>query len=122
MYSVNEKTVNLSKIIVKIIFVLRLEANQLASRRSYRGIRASHDVGMRRSMSTILELSAEQAQTPTDDFHLSRDETRTSLSPLAQGKLISNLRIEVDFMEFQEHYQVSFQQLLRYRKRLEQRR
>jgi hypothetical protein len=107
---------------VKIIFVLRLEANQLASRRSYRGIRASHDVGMRRSMSTILELSAEQAQTPTDDFHLSRDETRTSLSPLAQGKLISNLRIEVDFMEFQEHYQVSFQQLLRYRKRLEQRR
>jgi len=37
-------------------------------------------------MNTIVEPSPEQAQVSIDDLDFSRDGTKTSLAPLAQGK------------------------------------
>lgn len=48
-------------------------------------------------MSTIVELSAEQALTPTDEHGFDQEETRTSLSPLAQGIFIWSFWIKVLF-------------------------
>jgi len=74
--------------LIKTIFDILLEANRLAHSRSYRRIYISNDGSVRRPMSTIVELSAEQALTPTDDHGFDQEETRTSLSPLAQGIFI----------------------------------
>jgi hypothetical protein len=48
----------------------------------------SNEAGVRRPMSTIVELSPDQTRMSIEDLDLSRDETRTSLSPLAQGEFI----------------------------------
>jgi hypothetical protein len=86
--SVNEKMVNFLKTTNNrlIIYFPSLEANRLSVLRSYHGLRMSLDAGMRRPMNTIVELSPEQAQTPTDELHFSREQSRMSLSSLAQGK------------------------------------
>lgn len=47
----------------------------------------SIEAGMRRPMTTIVELSPEQALTSADELNFTRDDNRTSLSPLAQGTL-----------------------------------
>jgi hypothetical protein len=65
-----------------------LEENRLARARAYRGIGIGGDASMRRPMTTIVELSAEQADTSTENLYLNRDEIQPSLSPLVQGKLI----------------------------------
>jgi hypothetical protein len=46
----------------------------------------SIDAGMRRPMNTIVELSPEQAQTSAGELDFSREQSRMSLSSLAQGK------------------------------------
>ncbi|CAF1603901.1 unnamed protein product [Rotaria sp. Silwood1] len=72
------------------IFNLRDDdANRFSISRSYCGIHMSTDSSIRRQMTTIVELSPEQAQTSTKDLDLEREETMTSLIPLAQGTLAS---------------------------------
>lgn len=64
-----------------------LETDKLSVLRSYRGVRMSVDAGTsRRSMSTIVELSPEQAQTSSEDLHFGKEIPRVSLTPLAHGK------------------------------------
>ncbi len=41
----------------------------------------------RRPISTIVELSPDQAQTSTEDLHFGRELHRMSLTPLAHGKI-----------------------------------
>lgn len=48
----------------------------------------SDDGQLRRMMSTIVELSPEQARLQSDDLDSERNDQPTSLSPLAQGKSI----------------------------------
>ena len=86
--SVNEKMVNFLKTANNrlTIYFLSLEANRLSVLRSYHGLRVSMDAGMRRPMNTIVELSPEQAQTPADELDFGREQSRMSLSSLAQGK------------------------------------
>jgi hypothetical protein len=47
-----------------------------------------NEAKIRRVMSTIVELSPEQAQPSTENCDFDQEEKRTSLSPLAQGKFI----------------------------------
>ena len=70
------------------------EVNQLSPLRSYRGARKSIDVGVLRPMSTIVELSPDQAQMSSEDFGFLREGPRLSLTPLAQGKTCTNGRHE----------------------------
>ena len=64
-----------------------LETDKLSILRSYRGVRMSVDAGTsRRPMSTIVELSPEQAQTSTEDLHFGKEIPRVSLTPLAHGR------------------------------------
>ena len=68
------------------MFCIYLEANRLAVLQSYRGVRMSVDAGnTRRPMSTIVELSPDQAKTSTEDLDFRRDLPRMSLTPLAHG-------------------------------------
>lgn len=69
------------------MFYIHLEANKLAALKSYRGVRMSVDITSRRPMSTIVELSPEQAQTSTEDLNFGRDLPRLSLTPLAHSKM-----------------------------------
>jgi len=46
----------------------------------------SIDTNVRRPMSTIIELSPNQAHTSSEDLHFGRDLARMSLTPLAHGK------------------------------------
>lgn len=63
-----------------------LEADKLSVLKSYRGVRMSVDAGTsRRPMSTIVELSPEQAQTSSEDLHFGKEIPRVSLTPLAHG-------------------------------------
>ncbi|CAF1555377.1 unnamed protein product, partial [Adineta steineri] len=54
------------------------EANRLANLRSYRMCRST-DIGLRRSMNTTVELSADHSQFNSDHFLFSRDRPLTSL-------------------------------------------
>ena len=65
--------------------------NQHSHLRSYGNTRMSIESNLRRPMNTIVELSAEQTQTSIEDLDFSRDEIKTSLSPLAQGKFVLQL-------------------------------
>ncbi|CAF3677107.1 unnamed protein product [Rotaria sordida] len=66
------------------------EANRLAALRSYRGVRMSIDGGRRRRpISTIVELSPDQANTSSEDLEFSQETSRVSLGPLAHGTLTS---------------------------------
>jgi len=47
-----------------------------------------NEAKIRRVMSTIVELSPEQAQPSTENCDFDQEYERTSLSPLAQGKFI----------------------------------
>ncbi len=68
--------------------VFFLEENQFSFLRSYHSIRMRNEAKIRRVMSTIVELSPEQAQPSTENCDFDQEEKRTSLSPLAQGKFI----------------------------------
>jgi hypothetical protein len=48
----------------------------------------SIDSNQRRPMSTIVELSPDQAQTSTEDSNFRRELPRMSLTPLAQSKTL----------------------------------
>ena len=68
------------------IFCIYLEANKLVALQSYQGIRMSIDAGVRRPMSTIVELSAEPVYTSRKNSNIDRELLpRMSLTPLAQG-------------------------------------
>ncbi len=70
------------------MFVVLIDTSQLNYSRSFRGNRSTNDSNQRRMMSTIVELSPEQAQPSTKNCDFDQEEERTSLSPLAQGKFI----------------------------------
>ncbi|CAF2160816.1 unnamed protein product [Rotaria magnacalcarata] len=62
------------------------ELNRLSCSRNYRGMQLGID-GTRRAMSTIVELSPEQALTSPEELDFGRKETVTLLTPLSQGAL-----------------------------------
>ena len=64
----------------------RDEGQPLSALQSYRAVRMSMDAGVRRPMSTIVELSPDQALTSVENLHFARDLPRPSLTPLAQGE------------------------------------
>ena len=67
-----------------------LEISRLSPLRSFRGVRKSIDDGVRRPMSTIVELSPDQAHPSSEELDFARDMPRLSLTPLAQGKTLTN--------------------------------
>ncbi len=73
-----------------MMFVSRLDANRLAYSRLFRGNRSMYDSNQPRPMSTIVELSPEPGQISNDNLDFEQEDKRISLSPLAQGKSISN--------------------------------
>lgn len=75
--------------IASSVYVL-LEISRLAPLRSFRGVRNSIDCGVRRPMSTIVELSPDQAHASSEELGFVRDLPRLSLTPLAQGKTSTN--------------------------------
>ena len=74
-----------SQIISLDLYCSTVEVNQYSYLQSYGNTRMSIESNLRRPMNTIVELSPEQTHTSIEDLDFSRDETRTSLSPLAQG-------------------------------------
>ncbi|CAF3421185.1 unnamed protein product [Rotaria socialis] len=65
------------------------EATTIAALRSYRSVRMSAAADKRRSISTIVELSPDQAYTSSEDLDYSREKSRRSLKPLVEGTLSS---------------------------------
>ncbi|CAF1529536.1 unnamed protein product, partial [Adineta steineri] len=65
----------------------RDEANKLTAIRSYHGVRMSIDSTTRRPISTIVELSPDQAYTSGETKLLECEQRRMSLTPLVQGTL-----------------------------------
>ncbi|CAF4052349.1 unnamed protein product [Rotaria magnacalcarata] len=65
------------------------EVNTIAGLRSYRSVRMSVDDNKRRHISTIAELSPDQAYTSSEDLEYSREKSRISLKPLVEGTLSS---------------------------------
>ncbi|CAF3402574.1 unnamed protein product [Rotaria sp. Silwood1] len=86
------------------------EANRLAALHSYRGVRMSLDGGRRRPISTIVELSPDQANTSSEDLQFGQEVPRMSLTPLAQGTLTNvfstivamSKRAKTNIVTFQE--------------------
>ncbi len=71
---------------IYFFFYIHLEANRLAVLRSYGDVRRSIDPGARRSMSTTVELTPDQAEMTSENVNFGRELPRLSLTPLAHSK------------------------------------